>query len=72
MKETSDINEIVELITGGSFKLICIDGVDGAGKSTFAQNLSELLGVNFITLDDYIEKEKGNLLHKMRRLYRQN
>jgi len=60
MKETSNINEIVELINGGTYQLICIDGVDGAGKSTLAKNLSESLGVNCITLDDYVENEKGS------------
>jgi len=62
MKETSDVNEIVELINGGTFQLIGIDGIDGAGKSTLAEKLSGLLGLNHINLDDYAEKEKGTFV----------
>jgi len=62
MIETSDINEIIRLINGGSFQLICIDGIDGSGKSTLAANLSQSLGVEHLNLDDFVKKEKGNFV----------
>lgn len=62
MIETSDINQIIELIKCGDFKLIGIDGIDGTGKSTLAEKLSVSTGLLHINLDDYIEKEKGNFV----------
>ncbi len=63
MVETSDINEIIKLIKGGNFHLVCIDGVDGAGKSTLAEKLSLSLGISWLNLDNYVEKEKGNYVN---------
>jgi len=62
MIETSVINEIIELIERGNFQLICIDGIDGVGKSTLADKLSVSLGFSSINLDDYVEEEKGNFV----------
>jgi hypothetical protein len=56
---TLNILDIVTLIKSNEFSIIGIDGVDGSGKSTLAYNLSKELDCTWISLDDFIEENKG-------------
>jgi len=66
MRETSEIKDIVEKLKSGAFSLIGIDGVDGSGKSTLARQLSTELGHIHITLDNYIEKNRGRFVQHIK------
>ena len=62
MQETSKISEIVTSLKTTKPCLIGIDGMDGAGKSTLAKDLSCQLGYAHINLDDYLEKNRGQFV----------
>ena len=62
MKEITSTSEIRKLLTSKKYHLVGIDGIDGAGKSTLAKELSTALDITHINLDDYVEKEKGNFV----------
>ena len=53
--ETNDIEKLAEFIRNGGHCRIGIDGIDGAGKSTIANRLSESLGLSHLNLDDYLD-----------------
>ena len=44
-------------------KLIIIDGVSCAGKTTFANNLAEEYGINVVDIDDYILKWSKEIMN---------
>ena len=64
--ETNDIEKLAEFICNGGHCRIGIDGIDGAGKSTIANRLSESLGLSHLNLDDYLDKENGGFLEHLK------
>lgn len=45
---------------------IGVDGVDGCGKTTLAKSLAEQLDIPLISLDDYLDKNRGGYLDHLR------
>ena len=59
MKAKANLLDIIEEIKRKNARLIVIDGVDGSGKSTLANKITKNLGFAHISLDDYLEKNRG-------------
>jgi len=49
-------------VQAAGWRRIGIDGVDGAGKSNLAEELSELLACPALDLDDYLFKNQGGFV----------
>ncbi len=47
------------------YKNIVLTGMPGCGKSTIGSMLSKYLGMNFIDMDDYIEKHEQKSIKEM-------
>jgi len=60
--ETDDIEKLAAFIRDKGCCRIGVDGTNGAGKSTMASKLSEILGLSHLNLDHYLDKEKGGFL----------
>jgi hypothetical protein len=60
--ETDDINKLAAFIIDKGYCRIGVDGTNGAGKSTMASKLSKILGLSYLNLDDFLDKEKGGFL----------
>ena len=60
--ETDDIKKLAAFIRDKGYCRIGVDGTSGAGKSTMASNLSKILGLSYLNLDDFLDKEKGGFL----------
>ncbi|WP_144424978.1 shikimate kinase [Pseudomonas trivialis] len=64
MTYCTNSQEVVNAIRTMSTTRIGIDGIDGAGKSTLAREVSEALGLPCISLDSFVEKDmKGYVEH---------
>lgn len=63
MVTSKSVDELANLISSKVHnegpQYIGIDGKDGSGKTTLAKELSEQLEIEFICLDDFVEKKKG-------------
>jgi hypothetical protein len=61
--ETSDLDELRRLLlAAGPASLsgvIGIDGIDGAGKSTLAKSLCELIGGTVLSVDGFVAENQG-------------
>lgn len=51
--------EVTDAVRSMSAMRVGIDGIDGAGKSTLASELSSELGFPHISLDSFLEREQG-------------
>ncbi len=60
--ETDDIEKLATSIRDKGCCRIGIDGTNGAGKSTTASKLAEILGLTHLNLDEYLQKKKGGFL----------
>jgi hypothetical protein len=61
--KTEKLVDIAKEIKRKNAIVVAIDGVDGSGKSTVARELSEMLGIIHIDLDDYLEKNQGGYVN---------
>jgi len=59
MSVIKSCNQLAKIIRDGNYKIVGIDGKDGAGKSTIARKVSSELKIRHINLDDYVEKHSG-------------
>lgn len=57
MTDCSSPQEVIDAIRAKCTVRIGIDGIDGAGKSTLAREISEALGLPCISLDSFLEKK---------------
>jgi len=48
-----------------SIRFIGIDGKDGSGKTTLAQQLKETISCKLISLDDYVDEKKGSYVSNL-------
>jgi cytidylate kinase len=62
MYETSDISEIMMRMKTANPRIIGIDGVDGSGKSTLPELLSQEMDYIHLNVDDYLEKNRGHFV----------
>jgi hypothetical protein len=59
MKDCLNSQEVIDALRAISAVRIGIDGIDGAGKSTLAQEISEALGFPCINLDSFLQEKMG-------------
>ncbi len=60
--ETDDTSKLAAFIRNNSYCRIGVDGTNDAGKSTMAGNLSKILGLRHLNLDEFLIKESGGYL----------
>jgi hypothetical protein len=53
------IEGVQSIVQSAGWRRIGIDGVDGAGKSRLAEELSEGLGFPILNVDDYLHRNQG-------------
>lgn len=58
--------EIARTVSRGSARYIGIDGKDGSGKTTLAQVIAAAIGGIVVSLDDYVEKNRGGYVPHLR------
>jgi len=58
MTDCINSQEVIDAIRAINAVRIGIDGIDGAGKSTLAREISGALGLPCISLDSFLEKKK--------------
>ena len=63
MITTDNISDIIKEIKRIKSTVIAIDGIDGSGKSTLSKELSKLLKMVHINLDDYLDKNRGGYIN---------
>jgi hypothetical protein len=51
--------KLIKLMPKGDQVCIGIDGMEGIGKTTLTNNLAVLLGAKAISLDDYVDRNRG-------------
>lgn len=61
----------------GGYRRVGIDGFTGCGKSTLAKELSTSLGLDLLSIDDYLNQNQGSYfdqlkLEDLQRAYRQH
>ena len=62
MHEARAVSEVGRLLSSayGGAGVIGIDGTDGVGKTTLANELGRAIGVPIVSLDDFIVKNQGS------------
>lgn len=55
----SNCAELFSILENQNYRIIGIDGMDGAGKSFIANKVATKFDLRHINLDDYVEKNKG-------------
>jgi hypothetical protein len=62
MHEARTASEVAGLLSAayGGAAVIGIDGTDGVGKTTLANELGEVIGVPVVSLDDFVAKNQGS------------
>ena len=63
--ELSSVEDLVSFVQERSAQRIGIDGVDGVGKTTLAVNLAERLSYPLVSLDDYLDRNKGGFVEHL-------
>ena len=58
-RDLSDVGEVARAIRERGARRVGIDGCSGAGKTTLAQQLAELLDGKRLDFDDYVNKGNG-------------
>jgi Cdc6-like AAA superfamily ATPase len=59
-------DELARVISTTPRVLIGIDGKDGTGKTTLARHIANRIGGEVVSLDDYLEKQKGSYIPHLR------
>jgi hypothetical protein len=67
VSSTSDLVAVLKKsLTDQVAAVIGIDGIDGSGKTTLAQELGEALGLPIVSIDSFLDKKKGSYLDHLR------
>ncbi|MEW5966384.1 MAG: shikimate kinase [Pseudomonadota bacterium] len=66
MIELEALQDLVACLQESGYRRIGADGVDGCGKTTLAKSLAEQLEIPLISLDDYLDKNRGGYLGHLR------
>jgi shikimate kinase len=64
MREVETVDDVVAELGGA--RRIGVDGADGAGKSTLADRLSEVLAMPVFHLDHFLEKNQGGFVEHIK------
>lgn len=62
MIEVATADGVVAAVKASGWRRVGVDGVDGSGKSTLAGSLAAELGWRLLSLDDYLERDRGGFL----------
>jgi broad-specificity NMP kinase len=62
MIELDTLQDLVACLQKGGYQRIGVDGIDGCGKTTLAASIAAQLDVPLISLDDFLDKNRGGYL----------
>ena len=62
MIEAATPDAVIDALRNMNARRIGVDGIDGCGKTTLAKVIATKLQRRFLSLDDYLERDKGRFL----------